>query len=207
MDFPFRVDDVWQMTMVGKLHGQTTRNVFNYRVTEEPIPAIATDVQLDAMLTSVVADLWTDGLQIFCSDEFNLQYFSLQRVKPIRYIAAFKAVDEFGTGAGKSLPSECALVIKRLTELAGKPNRGRVYIAGIASENEAASAFNINPDGVQMGKVLSFMNDTQTVAGSGTLTPIIWSASSPTVLDRLIVTAEMEVPVRAQRRRQLGVGE
>lgn len=207
MDFPCLLNDVWQMTMVGKLHGQTTRNVFNYVVTDEPTVPIVTDVELDTLLTAMVASVWTGALQTFISDEFELQYLTMQRIKPIRYIAAIKSVGEAGGVAGKSLPTECALVLKRLTELAGKTNRGRVYIAGIASENEADSAFTINPDGVEMGKALSFLNDDLQIAADGVIRPIIWSAASPTVINRFVVTAEMEVPVRAQRRRQLGVGE
>lgn len=50
-----------------------------------------------------------------------------------------------GTGGGPELPQNCAILLQKRTGLAGRANRGRAYLVGLAQEGEISAAGVISP--------------------------------------------------------------
>lgn len=201
---PSAIEDIWELRLVGSLHGQTTINTWHYAT-------VAAEVaNLSAANLQSVAETFNDGvldvLAALTSEEQSYDLIQLQKIAPTRYIV-YQAVPGATAGqvVGNSLPSAVSVVTKRQTIFAGTAGRGRCYFSGIPQGSEqdselnaaAAAQWQTFASGVFVGSI--------SVPGVITLAPIIWGKEFQTN-NGLVVVGSADSVLRYQRRREVGRG-
>lgn len=192
------VNDIYRVTIVGNLHGQDIQTVLHYResvtagANGQPSLAAAVDAAFAANVLTVI------------SSEYTYELTLAQKIYP--GIPQFPTANGTGTGTGGvgggSLPTTVTAVVKKRTTLAGPRYRGRVFQAGIPLSYEFDSTITV------AGRI-ALLNGWSTVltglvAGGYTFTPIIWHKD--TLLFDDVNQLAMDLPLRVQRRREVGVG-
>jgi len=195
-----------EIQMVGRLHGQTIRNVFHYLYLNQAAIQDGAAAALEAA-QQFKQSLWDDMASQF-SNEYTLVYITAQWVKPTRYRLVTMSVGETGTAQTNSLPSTVAVVLSFYAEFAGRRYQARKYFAGIPTTHEQDSkiapaqlanwetvAADLASGFVTLGTNRTYELTTETAqryAGSGQ--------------DRVVDYVVRDV-LRVQRRREVGVGE
>jgi len=193
------LEDIYQLTVDGTLHGQKILNVFHYRqFTDHPLDR--SDALADAF-EGVVKVPYLACL----SNEYSLNGFSVQKVWPLPVLAAYQKafVAVPGAIAADSLPTSVAVVIKKKTALAGPSHRGRIYLAGIPKTHEDNSM--VTGAGTNLHNALAdaLSNNLVGIGGPG-FAPILWNRD--THIATQIEDFEATTTLRNQRRRQVGRG-
>jgi hypothetical protein len=192
------IGDIYQVTVVGRLHGQTTNNVTHYKETQSGAgdPATKLAQQCDAFMLP--------AFKAFCSAEWEALYVQAQKIRPvpIELAVAVNINAGAGTGGANSLPSSVAAVIKRLTVFAGRRFRGRSYIPGVPSGFEADSK--LTASGLSnLNSLSSDFWQPRAVAGFIWLPGVYHRANGTTTT---VIDAIGTPILRNQRRRQPGKG-
>lgn len=200
-------DALIQVQMVGRLHGQATRNVYHYRF--QGAAAVPDAVpELLALGDSFNATIGTQWLNK-ASNEWTHIHTQVQVVKPSRRRAVFVSVNLPGVVQQNSLPSFCAFVVSTVGAFSGQKFQGRHYYPGVPVNAEidskitpaflvgigAFEAVHATPLSGQT-VVQGFAPTTQTASEIGAISGIFD-----------IVDAFARDIIRVQRRREVGVGE
>lgn len=193
------VNDVFQVTVVGAIHAQTTLNVFHYRTS-----IAGTDTDILGAIANTFQTVTSNAWQNCTSDEFEIIGYAVQKILPLPISNAFtKFVSVVGLVAGDALPSSMAAVITKRTLLGGAANRGRTYLAGVPLSFEVNST--ISNAGLTLIQALGDkLDDNLVTAGNTTLEPVILHRQTNTVTP--IKSTLARVVLRNQRRRQVGRG-
>jgi hypothetical protein len=192
------INDVYQVTIVGSLDGQRIENVLHYYCTAEGAgngaSALATNLDVSLGLS----------LRAFACVQYQYLYMQAQKIWPLPVLVPAVADTNAGGGAitGAALPTECAVTITKQSAYAGRGGRGRIYVAGIAESDVAASQL-LNAARLRLQTFADFLPTTAGVAG-WQFTPVIYHRI--THLYTQIIQARANVIIRSQRRRQLGKG-
>lgn len=105
-----------------------------------------TQAQCNAILTALTSGAQWTALAAFLSTTNGLQGIQIRDVNtPMQAIINNSVGGQNGSSASASMPNEVALVVTLRTALTGRPNRGRMYIPGWATNalgagNVAAAA-------------------------------------------------------------------
>lgn len=193
------VGDVYSLVVKGKVHNQTTMNVFHYWCS---ITGDADDA--DDLVAAFRTNCETQYLAC-CASEFELEGYICQKIHPLPVLASFTQGVAFtvGTGGVESLPSSVAVVLTKRTSIGGKAGRGRVYMPAVPVDFEADSVLT----GGALGTYTNLANkldDPLTVANGGVYVPALWHRASRTHHSLIGVTPRNVL--RNQRRRQVGRG-
>lgn len=192
------VNDIYQVNMVGKVHGQTTINTFHYIETATGAGS-AEGTLATALNSGLVA-----AVKGAASNEWAFEKLVIQQIRPLPPLLAFE--DPTAAGAGmqfaESLPSSVAVVVTKRTGLAGRANRGRCYFAGVAATHEVDSK--LSTVGLGLWTLVATEMSDNIVSGAFTFDPIVYhrAAGSGTA----ILSAIARDILRNQRRRQVGKG-
>lgn len=203
MAYPLAVGDIVEFRLIGRLHGQETVNVWHYRMTKAYVDGAAT---LNLLIGQFRGQVWNGALKPALSDEFTCTGIQAQRVYPTRNVPLLQTVNETGVGGAQSQPSGVAMVVRRLTDLAGRAYRGRIYLPGLPAGAELDSQ--LAPAYVathQANLELTVTLGLNIAPDVGIALPVIWSAAVPA--RRTDVTrGVLDVILRYQRRREVGRG-
>jgi len=193
-----------EVQVVGSLHGQTTRTTFHYRyagVAPSPDGAAAIAAFLDNHNLQVGGPMRERA-----SEEWTHLYTSGQMIFPTRYRAVIDGINQDGVQAGQSLPSGVAIIVRRQGLLADRPWNGRIYLPGVpvAFEDDSSikNAERANYDALLLG----MKQQLQGSVIAEVFRPIVGPKPAPTGIDD-VETTFLDVTLRYQRRRELGVGE
>jgi len=197
-----------EIQIVGRLHGQRIRNVFHYLYPSGEIDLsdgkTAAENALDDFQIQVVTPLLT-----LISDEYTIERLSAQWVYPDRYRAILEEEDQPGGVDGSSLPSYCAVVVSKFSDASGPQYQARNYFAGIPVADEDDSG--LSPAALTNWQ--TFGDNLLIPLGLGLPDIVVYptaatpeSAQPANVTARLTGTSVVRT-LRAQRRRELGVGE
>lgn len=192
------VNDVYQVTMRGSLHGQLILNTFHYRVT-----AVGAGDATTALLTAFKAGPWTQ-IKAALADEFSFDGNMAQRIRPLPPLVGVDDFTAVGAGnvPGGSLPTSMAVVISKKTALAGRKYRGRVYLAGVSTAHESDSTLNVG--GVGLFLNVANAMDNSLVEGTHAFTPVVYHRGDGTTTD--VTQCLVREILRNQRRRQVAKG-
>lgn len=208
MPYVIEGNSMLEIQIVGRLHGQRTRNVFHYLYPLEspdlPDGKAAAQAALDGFVVGVLAEL-----RVLTSVEMHYERVTAQWVKPTRYRAVGQDIVADGTVQGACLPSYCAVVVSKTTDLAHRAFQGRNYFPGIPSIQEDDS------------RLTDTAHDNWTIFADVLLDPLNLGIPSSDVqlitktpdslfpLDASSVVTAVSVNnvLRVQRRREVGVGE
>lgn len=193
------VGDIYSVIVRGRVHSQTTMNVFHYRVS---IDGDADDA--DGLVAAFAANCQTEWLAC-CSDEWELTGYICQKIHPLPVLSAFTQEVAFsaGTVAGNSLPSSVAVVMTKRTNLGGRVGRGRTYMPGVPSSFEDNSEITDAGYATYLALANRLDNSLTSQIG-GSYTPVIWHRT-PRTSDS-ITQFIPRTTLRNQRRRQVGRG-
>jgi len=195
---------VIQFQILGRLHGQRTRNVFHYRY------AGSANVDDGAAELTALADDFHDEVAFFIlqqqSDEFTLEQIMAQAIAPTRYRAVFKDVNIPGAVEGNSVPSGVAVVLRRFAELSGRHFQGRVYIPGLPVASESDSQVLIDDRAAWSAVAQKFLTVLTGPEGGENYRMVVSTDIIVTSADE-VFGAALDINLRYQRRREVGVGE
>lgn len=190
--------------LIGSYQGQIVENVLHYLSTNvglDPdavqgslesywrltgLPAIAANQSFEYTWTGIETQLWRPDIG-----------FSTRHAN--ESIAGASEMD--------GLPSETAFIVKKLSGLIGRANRGRVYISGLPYNafDQAVGTWGAGTI-TAMGAAGAVFKTTvvETVSGSN-MTPCVINKAFTHFA--FIVTVGTNPAPRSQRRRQIGVGK
>lgn len=171
------LDSVYELKLHSFCKDQLGLNVLHYRCTALT-GAPPTESKAAELLSTAFAPVTKDLL----SAEASFLGVSLRQLFPILGIPIIMTVDAgAGTGGVSVLPKQVAGLIKKVSGLAGKANRGRVYIPFPSeSDNDtfgtpnAAYRTRLSDFGFQMASIR-----TGGLWLAATLTPIIYHKTAP----------------------------
>lgn len=192
------VDDIYRCTIVGQLHGQTMNNVLFYR------EATSAGANGQTALASALDSKYATNILPRQSDEYTYKGALVQRFSPGTPLVATLNSTNTGAGGivGNSLPTSSAAVIKKLTTLAGRKYRGRLFLPGIPTAHEDDSELSA---AAETALATAFSNfGVSATSGGFVFNLILWHKASSTYTD--VSIWEVTTPLRVQRRREVGRG-
>lgn len=192
------LNDIFQMTVVGQLHGQTVMNTLHYKqLSSGPAPGSA--------VMTAFRSLFEVSYLNCLSAEYELTTYAWQKIAPGAPEAPYVTPVGFTTGNGNanSLPSVVSAVITKRTLLAGKKNRGRIYVPAVPVDFEINSKITLGAFGTY--QALSAVLASQfTTSGAVLFEPCVYHRSTKT--SDPITSCLARDNLRTQRRRGVGVG-
>lgn len=194
------VNDVYQVTLESRMHGQAILNTFHYK---EAIPEVTNPIpeqELSNSFIAVVASPWLALLSNECSHISVL----CQKIHPVPPFVPYLNVTGAGAGgiAVSALPTSVALVITKRTLLAGRKYRGRTFVAGMPVTQEDDSG--VAAAAILLWNVVATAMTATLLGNEGAWAPVIFHKSDGTT--NFITTCLTRPILRNQRRRQLGKG-
>ena len=195
--------DLVEIQVVGRLHGQETRNVYHYYVSAA---AVIPDGR-SALVTAgndFLANLY-EAVLAFQSNEWTCSAVTIQKIAPQRFrLIKLTPSDLIGDVESNSLPSSSAAVISRYAEQAGRAFQGRVFIPGVPTTFEEDSL--INEDGMLLLEAAAaFFDDELAIDGSAVLRPTLAHTGNDPAPQQVVDAIATDV-LRVQRRREVGRG-
>lgn len=120
---------IWQVRMIGELHGQKTVNVLHFTT---PVPV--DDMEL--RLIVILANCFLTHLKPVLSADFTLKELRYQfmSASPPGQEWVYSVVGGTGGGSGTCLPSFCSAVIGIQGSIGGRSGKGRISFAGIPED-------------------------------------------------------------------------
>jgi len=196
------IGDIYQMTLVGQLQGQTIENVLHYRVRSDA----------DSTAFANGFESFANGILMPAAAEcqslnFKWTQVRVQRIWPLPALIAQEYSEGiFGNDPANSLPAEVALVVTKQSFLAGRANRGRFYLAGLPVNSVEVVSGRYTDDLMLLAQnfAATLYQLVPSLPVGGTLEPVIYHRTTHTATDVATCVAR-NIP-RAQRRRQVGRG-
>lgn len=190
--------DVLEITVHGAIFDMETVNVFHYEVSDATgAPTLAGAI---AAFNTAFKDSWRNCV----SADWTWAFTRAQVIKPL---PRGMFVDEVGGQQGliesDSCPPATAVVIRKRTAIAGRANRGRVYVCGLPESAHVGGKILSDFHGVWQN-LTDKVDDVLSITGGGALTPVIFHRAIRTF--EIIKSAAFDRVVRSQRRREVGVG-
>lgn len=185
------------------IQGQQCINVFHYLLGSASIDGAADLQQFVATFAGNVAA----PLQAFQTTDVTLCHVRGQYVHATRFVPYEEIV--LG-GAGTATPptesiGTCA-VLRKLTDVANRSSRGRIYLGGLAQTAiDIGTLTQTIYDGLLAAWVDAVTFPLEINEGANTGTPIVWSYSDP-FHKPFITNGSVDRYARYQRRREVGRG-
>lgn len=195
------VNDVLEIKLFTRNGGQTGINVLHYNVQTIGGGAITDQQVADAFSTFIAP-----SMKALMSTQSSYSGLRVQRISPLPVPVAVTSTNgaAVGTTGVDVIPAQASALISKRTNLAGRMNRGRVYLPFIAL-NHTTSGGQLNAGGLTaVGNwAAAAMALITIVAGGVTLTmaPVIWNRGPRTLV--FVTTAVIRTPLATQRRRSL----
>jgi len=192
------LNDLLEVGFVCQATPQFSINVRHYTVTEVNGASVS-DVAAADKLEDVFAPLYKAVL----SASAKWWGLKLQVIKPVKMAHVINIDNrDFGDVAGDMLPRQTAAVIKMHTGVAGRSNRGRVYIPFPSESSNGANGGPSPGYVVDLQTLGDEFRNEQTVGLLGDtakLTPVVYSRTAETI--RLILAGPARSEWGTQRRR------
>lgn len=126
---PSAAGAIWQVRMVGEMHGQKTVNVLHFQT-----PGTVDDMEL--RLIVVLANCFLTHLKPVLSSDFQLKEIRYQfmSANPPGTEWVYAVSGGTGAGSGTALPSFCSAVIGIQGAIGGRSGKGRISFPGIPED-------------------------------------------------------------------------
>jgi hypothetical protein len=202
---PVATNDIFEIRLVGNLHGQVCINTFRYVM--DRASGTGT-IDMEPMLDDFRSAVWAN-LRNCMSVEYSGAKLFIQKIAPVRLVS-FESVLDPGAGdvAGTSAPSTVTMVFRRKLLLAGRRYQGRVFIPGVPTANilnsQLTAAFlasqEVEDTFVGMLDVLEAQVGIEGIPSLAVPNGTSWDNRGA------INAIELDPVLRSQRRREVGRG-
>jgi len=196
------IGDTYELVIKGRYQGQDVVNVYHYLQTANGT-AVRPESALNEGFVTLVQPAWE---AVVVSDAVML-LITITKMAPLPKGPPYAFNTSWvGINGDNGLPSECAGVVKKLSDFPGKHGRGRNYIAGCPEQAIIQST------GLWAPGFFALLNDLAIAINS----PVVTSTGegfAPCVISRTLLVphivnrASVNDAPRAQRRRQPGRGK
>jgi len=198
-------ESIARVAVLGTYQGQRVVNILHFRST-----AVA---GLDPNNVATAATAWVNSkwgsLMALLVDNYGVDGVDTQLSTPTTgFVSALQTVTLLGGVTTAGLPAEVAAVVKKLSGIIGRANRGRIYVTGIpiAGYNAPTGLFTTTFVGNLIGWANTDMIATFTEPVSGSVwIPCVCNKALTHVAT--ISSGNANVAPRTQRRRQIGKGK
>lgn len=203
MPTPFPDDSILEVRFVGDVDGQQTINTFHYHVNLGGPDVIGTEGGFN---DAAEAQIWEGWLRNKVAGAFKLVEIQSQIIHPTRFRYVGKTPNnQFGPDLGPTIVSGGCVVVRKLTDQAGRKNRGRDYFpAPILTDVSNSKLTDAGLASWTLGAKDALAADLTEIGGA-IAHPIIWSPANPD-FNRLVNEVKVDRIIRYQRRREVGVG-
>lgn len=209
-DPPGQVNDVYQVILRAQQFGQNFQNAFYYQIKTVKLASAGAYSDLQALFQSQVWDL----MRAQISTTVVNARLRVQKVFPLpkllfRY---FTPIQTTGLNAGTPLPPATSVVLRAYAAQAGPQSRGRIFMFGVtADQNSQGQIPSAAVDGWRSLAQLLF--EDAMISERYEFTPVLFRAGRPNANPPVvswtqpIVASDVNIVLRQQRRREIGVGE
>jgi len=207
------VGDLFRLAAVGGLNGQQIVNVFHYQQTTANTSGVT---ETESLARAWNAQVFPDLLAAITSDAQYGIIESRSFVMPGGVLVGYDLpVSTVGGEDPPTLPPTVAVVIRKKTSRLGRKYRGRNYFAGVAVADVSAGSLVTSGTTLTRWNALAtamLVNPVWTASGSPTFTPVIAAYDKdedgvPIALrSQPLTTTFLDMILRSQRRREIGVG-
>lgn len=195
-----------KVTVVSRYQQQIVENTLTYK---SQTPAGFTDV---AAFDAAAWTYWNATVMTTLLGDMNQQYEFIglwtQIYTPTTiYVKQEHRISSFGINANAGIPSNCALVTKKLSDYGGKKNRGRNFWTGVDdSWIDPITGLWIDANVAPWVATVTaaYLHQITTVTPARIWDPVITDAEFQR--STLIVAGGYNVAPRVQRRREIGRG-
>lgn len=195
-----------RVTVVSQLQGQQLENTFTYK---SETPCSIADV---VPIASAMYDYWHDtvltGWSAVLADRIHFTELWTQLFTPTQaYVKQVATFDIQGASGDLCLPAEVSLVLTKLSDYAGKKNRGRIYLPGVTNAMMNATSGLWDPTAIATLRTVWIAACTHAVVTTGvikTYDPCVTPANMGNFT--LLTGGGYNTAPRVQRRRQIGRG-
>lgn len=203
MPYSITGDAIIETQIVGRLHGQTTRNIFHYWKTG---PVVADGAEELSLFNTQFKAMVYDVMRLCLSEEWALQYLQHQWIHPTRYRARQFSYASGGALAGNSLPAFVSVCISKYAELSGPEYQGRNYFPGVLVDHEVDSKLTVAAQALFGGLADALKEEWSTV--NANYKPVITDAATALgTAEYVVQDTVLRDILRVQRRREVGQGE
>lgn len=202
---PVPVDADVQINLIGRFYGQVTVTTFFFQFTTGgPLPDGADPLALASAFEASLGSSFIDAVTADWTGE--LIEVRDPRANPI-WASGVAEVTLTGVLAAPACPPSVAAVITRKSALAGRRNRGRIYVPAVPQAWHEDGE--ISDAGLLILQALAddvaTAIDVPGLGVVGTLSPRVWSRTNQTSV--AVVSCTAKRILRSQRRREIGVGQ
>lgn len=194
-----------QINLVGRLYGQVTVTTFFYRfTTSAPLPDGADPVALAGAFEASLGSAFIDAV----TSDWTGEVIEVRdpRANPV-WAGDLTEVTLTGVLAAPACPPSVAAVITRKTALAGRRNRGRIFVPAVPQDwhqdGEISDAGMLILQGLADDVATAL--DVPGLGVVATLSPRVWSRTNQT--SQAVTSCTAKRVLRSQRRREIGVGQ
>lgn len=201
MPTPLVVGDIIETKVFSKLGEQVAINVYHYRCSAFT-GVSRTDQEIANSMESVGGPKYKAAMPGAALHLGTTVQIIQGGVLPVRAVSVTEA--GVGARAADALAPQLAVLVRKNTGIAGRANRGRVYLPFFAEDEEDANG-EVNAAGQAAATVIAayYLNQINIAAGgsSVTLDPIIWQRTDRTYVN--ITSYTVRSLFATQRRRSL----
>jgi len=206
------VGDIFRIALVGGLNSQEVVNVFHYRQTTAN-SSVNSDVKSAALaFRDVMLPLVADAMSR------DVQYGVIESrsfIPPGGPMVGWdEAVSEPGHVDEDAAPPTVAVVIRKKTAFLGRKYRGRNYFAGVPVVDIVSGKIGVGHESLwqNLRDGMAGTIAASGVAGTPTFAPVIAALDSSVIVTpvgvrwQAITQCVLDLVLRSQRRREIGVG-
>lgn len=210
MAYVIPAGSTFEIQIVGRVDGQTTRNVYHYWYPTGGEAIGDGKAAAQALILAFGATVY-DESTLLQSNLWTLQYLQGQWIMPIRYRSIQMAAADAGVSPGgqitaASLPSNSSACVSLYCLKSGRTFQGRKFVPGIAVTRVAASKLDVTGLGLLSNAALSMLGDQDDGDGH-TVVPVLLKKGTNPITERVIFEATARDTIRCARRRTVGRGE
>lgn len=204
MPYPIPGNSIMELQYRYKMNGQQCINVFHYLGAYSFADGRAAATEMLNDFINRVAGI----IQARQTSQVTDCRSRAQWVYPTRYAHIELAhPDPEGGQAPPTLSIGTSIVLKRMSDLASRSSRGRVFIGGGPVADAVVGELTVGALGTWNDLVSPvLLVELDTLASPGAGKPIIWSYTDPDNRDYVVTTAA-DRALRYQRRREVGRGK
>lgn len=197
------VGDIIRLAAVGRMHSHVIVNTFMYlHQSGDASPILAQELLKNAFAIDVLGPI-----NLIQSSEVSYGTIETQLIFPLPVLARIDwDVSAVGAVVEAPVPDTVAFCIKRYGTLAGRRNRGRIFVPGLASDTfyNALNGRFVTGPGAMDNAVAALHQSLSPLGGSDVFQPILYHKGLGTYT--FMNNSSGDSIPRSQRRRELDKG-